>query len=291
MDIASLSIEMSSAAAGAARWAFGGALLAAAIECGLIRWVARRPYGAREAAMSLLMGVGYARAAALGGLLWGWLYFLCWELRVLTPAIGWPQQVMLLLLVDFCFYWQHRWAHATRWGWASHLQHHSVEQMNMAAPFRLSVTSAVSGFPAFYAPLALLGFPPALVAVHILLNVGLQVLLHTETVGRLGLLERVFNTPAHHRVHHASNAAYLDRNFGGLLIVWDKLFGSFQAELPGEPPVYGLVTPLAEQRFVPRLLLLWFGEWRAMARDAWRAPRWSQRLRHLFGPPGWRPGA
>ncbi len=291
MDIVTLSTEMAQSAAGAAKIVFPLALGAALFEFLLLRFIKRVPYSMKQAALSLLMGLGYARAAALGGLLWGWLYFLCYEHRLFTLGLGtWWEVLLLFVLVDFFFYWQHRWAHVTRWGWASHLQHHSVEQMNMAAPFRLSVTSAVSGYQAFYAPIALIGFHPAAIVVFILINVSLQVFSHTEAVRKLGWLEWVLNTPSHHRVHHASNDIYLDKNMSGIFIVWDKLFGTFQAERDDTPTVYGLVHPI-EAPAGPRLLLiLWFREWAWMARDVWRAPDWKARFLYVFGPPGWKPG-
>ena len=284
---------MAQSTAAAARIAYPFALGAAALEFACLWWVSKRRHALPEAGLSLLMGLGYARAAGLGGLLWGWLFFLCYELRVTTLSLDrWWQWALLFVLVDFGFYWQHRFAHLTRWGWASHIQHHSVEQFNMTSPFRLSVTSAISGYHAFYAPIALAGFHPAHILVMVLANVTLQVFVHTETVRRLpAWFEAVFNTPSHHRVHHASNAIYLDRNLGGLLIVWDRLFGTFQPELDAEPVRYGLVHPLPRAGFWRMLLALWFREWGLMLRDAWRARGWRERLGYLFGPPGWRPRA
>lgn len=291
MDVGTLSMQMAQSTAAAAKIAYPFALTAAALEMAFLWFAWRRRHSLREAGMSLLMGLGYARAAAVGGLVWGWLFFVCYEWRVTTLALdAWWQWALLFVLVDFCFYWQHRWAHVTRWGWASHVQHHSVEQFNMTAPFRLSVTSAISGYQAFYAPIALLGFHPAHVLVMVLANVTLQVFVHTETVRRLWRpLEWVLNTPSHHRVHHASNAIYLDKNLGGLFIVWDRLFGTFQPELDAEPVRYGLVHPLPPAGYWRTLFALWFREWRDMARDVWRARRWSHRLAYLFGPPGWAP--
>jgi sterol desaturase/sphingolipid hydroxylase (fatty acid hydroxylase superfamily) len=291
MDVATLSMQMAQSTVQAAKIAYPFALTAAALEFALLWFVWRRRHSLREAGMSLLMGLGYARAAAVGGLLWGWLFFICYEWRVVTLALDqWWQWALLFVLVDFCFYWQHRWAHVTRWGWASHIQHHSVEQFNMTAPFRLSVTSAISGYQVFYAPIALLGIHPAHILVMVLANVTLQVFVHTETVRKLWRpLEWFLNTPSHHRVHHASNAPYLDKNLGGLFIIWDRMFGTFQPELDAEPVRYGLVHPLPATGYWRSLLALWFREWGQMARDVWRARNWRERFAYLFGPPGWTP--
>jgi sterol desaturase/sphingolipid hydroxylase (fatty acid hydroxylase superfamily) len=292
MDIATMSAEMASSAAAAAKVLYPIALSVAGLEIAGLVWLGkRRPKPSlRQSAMSVLMGLGYVRAAALGGLVWGWLFYWCWQHRLFDLGLNSAWEALLLfVLVDFCYYWQHRWAHATRWGWASHLQHHSVEQMNMLAPFRLSVTSAISGYQAFYAPIALIGFHPATILAAVLLNVTLQVLAHTETVRRLGVLEKVLVTPSHHRVHHASNDLYVDKNMSVIFIVWDKLFVTFQPELDEVPCVYGLREPVSPRGFWSMVGTLWFREWGRLARDVWRAPSWRARLGFLFGPPGWQP--
>ncbi|MEP7300725.1 MAG: sterol desaturase family protein [Caldimonas sp.] len=290
LDIATLSVQMAQSTTAAAKIAYPFALTAAALELMFLWWVARRRHSLQQAGLSLLMGLGYARAAALGGLLWGWLFFVCYEARLTTLALDrWWHWALLFVLVDFCFYWQHRWAHDTRWGWASHVQHHSVEQFNMTSPFRLSVTSAISGYQVFYAPIALLGFHPAHILVMVLANVTLQVFVHTETVRRLGVLEWFMNTPSHHRVHHASNDIYLDRNLGGLFIVWDRLFGTFQPERDDVPVRYGLVHPIVAVGFWRQLGALWFREWGNMAHDVRRARSWRERIGYAFGAPGWTP--
>ncbi len=282
---------MAAASSSASRLIVAGALGAVAVEWVFIRLARHAAYPLRESAMSILMGLGYAKVTALAGFVWGWLYFLCYQHRIFElPAGAWWKYPLLFVLVDFCFYWQHRYAHMTRLGWASHVQHHSVQDINMAAPFRLSLTSTISGYQAFYAPLALLGFHPVAVAVMVLVNVGLQCPLHTELVRRLWWpIEFIFNTPAHHRIHHASNTVYLDKNLGGMFIVWDRLFGTYQDELPETPLVYGLVKPLPPMGFARTVWTLWFSEWRRMAGDAWRARRWTHKLGHVFRPPAWSP--
>lgn len=285
MDIASLGLEMASATSSASKLILPVCLAGVALELGFIKFLRKAPYALREAGMSLAMGIAYARAAALAGLVWGWLYFLCYEYRLFTvPADAWWGPVLLFVLVDFCFYWQHRFAHVSRWGWASHLQHHSVEQLNMAAPFRLSVTSTISGFQAFYAPLALLGFHPVLIVVFVLLNVSLQMPLHTELVRKLWWpLEQVLNTPSHHRVHHAKNSIYLDKNLGGLFIVWDRLFGTFEPEDEAEPVVYGLTKNIRTHN----PLTIASHEFRDILRDVADSETWTDRLSFVVRGPGW----
>ena len=165
--------------------------------------------------------------------------------------------------------------------WASHIVHHTPETIHFASAFRLSATEVFSGSWAFYLPLHLLGFNPLAVAGMLSVNLFYQFWLHTDLVGRLGPLEWVLNTPAHHRVHHASNTEYLDRNYGGILIVWDRLFGTFAAEQAQTPIVYGLVHPLGSLN--PFKVLL--SEWLAIARDVRRARTWRERFTQLFAQP------
>jgi sterol desaturase/sphingolipid hydroxylase (fatty acid hydroxylase superfamily) len=288
MDIAFLSGHMAASSGQAMKILFPLALGAAVLEFMVLKFIKRVPYSLRESAISFTMGVGYARAAALVGLVWGWLYFWCYELRLFEFTLkNWWEPVLLFILIDFCFYWQHRFAHVTRWGWVSHLQHHSVEQLTMVSPFRLSVTSAFSGFQAFYAPLALIGFHPAAIVVFVAINVSLQVFLHTETVRKLGPLEWFLNTPSHHRVHHASNEIYLDKNLGGIFIIWDRLFETFQTERDDVRTVYGLVQPIRDDNSVRLIFRLWFAGWIAMFNDVWHAKGIKNKFLFAFGPPGW----
>jgi sterol desaturase/sphingolipid hydroxylase (fatty acid hydroxylase superfamily) len=189
---------------------------------------------------------------------------------------------LLFLGTEFAYYWSHRAGHEVRWMWASHAVHHTPEQIHFASAFRLSVTEVISGNWLFYLPLYLLGLSPLAVGGMLAVNLFYQFWLHTDLVGRLGPLEWVFNTPSHHRVHHASNTEYLDRNYGGILIVWDRLFGTYAEEHPQTRIVYGLVHPIGNLN--PFKIL--FNEWIAIARDVKRARCWRERLTQLFGRPG-----
>lgn len=208
---------------------------------------------------------------------------LAWSLRVATvPLDTWWGVALLFVGVELCYYWAHRAMHMVRWMWASHAVHHSPNAIHLASAYRLGVTDVVSGGWLFYVPLYLIGFHPLAVMAMLGINLFYQFWLHTDLVGKLGPLEWVLNTPSHHRVHHASNATYLDRNFGGVVIVWDRLFGTFAEEHEAIAIKYGLVHPIDTSN----PLKLAFFEWMAMARDALGARSWRERLHHLFGRPG-----
>ncbi len=200
-------------------------------------------------------------------------------------AGGFGYWFSLILAEDFLFYWLHRVDHHSRFFWAVHVTHHSSEKFNLTVGFRSSVFQPLYRF-VYFIPLALLGFKPLDIVFVFSATQIWGILVHTEHVGKLGWLEYFLVTPSHHRVHHASNALYLDRNLGMLLIIWDKIFGTFQPELPAEayqPLRYGLTKNLDH----PNALSLIFHEWRNIANDLNKSPRWTDRLKYVFGPPGW----
>jgi len=211
---------------------------------------------------------------------------LAWSHRLTTmPLRGVGALGLLFLGQEFCYYWFHRASHRIRWFWATHAIHHSSNQLNLAAAYRFGWTGRLSATGIFYAPLVWLGFPPGAVFGVLSLNLLYQFWLHAAWIPKLGSLEYVFNTPSHHRVHHAANFDYLDANYGGVLIVFDRLFGTCIEERADLPCRYGLVTPLRSNNpFVINL-----HEWQALGRDLWQARGWRARWGHLFGPPGWRP--
>ncbi len=209
---------------------------------------------------------------------------LVYEHRLTTiPLEGFSGFLVLFVGQEFCYYWYHRAAHRVRWFWASHVVHHSPNELSLAAAYRLGWTGSGTGALLFFAPLTLLGFPPQIVAATLAVNLLYQFWVHATWIPRLGALEWVLNTPSAHRVHHAANLDYLDANYGGVLIIWDRLFGTYRAERDDLPCRYGLVTPLRTNN----LLRLEFGEWAAMARDAWAARGLRAKLGAVFGPPGW----
>lgn len=191
----------------------------------------------------------------------------------------------LVVAEDFIFYWLHRVDHHSRFFWAVHVTHHSSEKFNFTVGFRSSVFQPLYRF-IYFIPLALLGFKPMDIVFVFSATQIWGILVHTEHVGKLGWLEYFLVTPSHHRVHHASNALYLDRNLGMFLIIWDKMFGTFQPEMPAEryqPLRYGLTKNLEN----PNAVNLIFHEWRNIFRDFGKSPKWQDRLRYIFGPPGW----
>lgn len=197
------------------------------------------------------------------------------------PVAHWGTWLLGFFAVELAYYAFHRASHEIRWLWATHAVHHSPEQMVLPAALRLGWTELVSlGWLAFVA-LGLMGFPPTVVAGWLSLNLLYQLPLHTEAVGRLGVLEWVLNTPSHHRAHHASDPAYLDCNFGGILIVYDRLFGTFRAEPAQGGLRYGLVHPIRSRN----PLSIVTGEWRRLFADMARARGWRARLRLAFGRP------
>jgi alkylglycerol monooxygenase len=190
--------------------------------------------------------------------------------------------VSCFLLQDMLYYCFHRWSHEVNAGWAAHIVHHQSEEYNLTVALRQGAFQAAFSW-VFYLPLALAGFPPLMFLTVSSFNTLYQFWIHTRTIGRLGPLEWVLNTPSHHRVHHARNPKYIDRNHAGTLIVWDRLFGTFKAE--EEEPVYGITKPLASWNPVWAQIHYWV-ELIGMAR---RARRLRDRVRVFFEAPGWRP--
>ena len=194
----------------------------------------------------------------------------------------WLAAIVLFLGVDCAYYWFHRIAHEYNAPWAGHVVHHSSEDYNLAVALRQGTFQGVFSW-VFYLPLALVGYPPAWFAAMSSFDTLYQFWIHTRLIGKLGPLEWVLNTPSHHRVHHGRNPKYLDKNYAGTLIIWDRMFGTFKAE--EEEPVYGLTKPL--NSWNP----LWANlhVWNDLIRDAWLAPRWIDKVRIWFMPQGWRP--
>lgn len=195
----------------------------------------------------------------------------------------WWHWGLLFLGQEFSYYWMHRADHRIRWFWLSHAVHHSPNQYTLAAAYRLGWTSQITAAGVFFAPLVWLGFPVPVVLAALALNLFYQFWLHTELIGRLpAWFEYLFNAPAHHRVHHASNPEYLDCNYGGVLIVFDRLFGTFRKEKPDVPIRYGLTEPLTTYNPVRIALHAWV----KLVADLRVARGWRERWRMVVGPPG-----
>jgi sterol desaturase/sphingolipid hydroxylase (fatty acid hydroxylase superfamily) len=239
-------------------------------------------YERRDSWASLSMGLGNVVVAALTKSLAVGLYFAAYQLRLFEIGAGAAAWVLLFFAEDFCYYWFHRFHHEVRFFWAAHVNHHSSRYFNLSTALRQSFTTPLTG-PIFWVPLALLGFHPLMILTAQAVSLIYQFWIHTELIGRLGPLEWVLNTPSHHRVHHGANVEYLDRNYAGILIVWDRLFGSFEPER--SPVDYGLTKNI--RTFNPFQIA--FHEWCAMFRDALRAGSLRDAVFHLLQPPGWSP--
>ena len=195
----------------------------------------------------------------------------------------WWAWVLLFVLDDFIYYWMHRLNHEVRLFWAGHVSHHSAIKMNYATALRQGVGERLHKY-LFWLPLPLLGFDALMIFTMMSINLFYQFWVHTELVGRLPApLEFVFNTPSHHRVHHASNPLYLDRNHAGVFILWDRLFGSFANEQLNDPPQYGLTKNITSYRPIDVAT----HEYQAIWRDLKRAPGWREKLKYVFLAPGW----
>ena len=189
------------------------------------------------------------------------------------------------IVIDFYGYWTHRWSHQINIFWNKHAIHHSSEEFNLACALRQSISSFVNLFTFLLIPAALLGVPSEVIAVTLPLHLFLQFWYHTQHIGKLGFLEKIIVTPSHHRVHHAINKEYLDKNHGQIFIFWDHWFGTFQEELATIPPVYGITRPA--QTWNP--IRINFQHLWLLIQDAYRSKSWSDKLTIWFKPTGWRP--
>jgi sterol desaturase/sphingolipid hydroxylase (fatty acid hydroxylase superfamily) len=204
--------------------------------------------------------------------------------------VNWQQGfwywLTLLIAEDFIYYWLHRFDHEVRFFWATHITHHSSQIMNFTVGFRSSVFQPLYRF-IYFIPLAVLGFSPLDIALVYSATQIWGIFVHTELIHKMGWVEHIFVTPSHHRVHHGSNAKYLDKNLGMFLIIWDKIFGTFQPELSKEeyePISYGLTKNLEH----PNPINIVFSEWAEIKKDVVRTDiSFKQRLLYLFGPPGY----
>ena len=247
-----------------------------------------RAYRLNDAINSISLGILSQVAGVLSKVLTVGIYAAVFNAVALYPDLAfwstWYGVVLALVFYDFCYYWLHRGGHEVAVLWAAHVVHHQSEDYNLSTALRQTSTGALLGW-VFYLPMAVAGVPPLVFAVVTLIDLLYQFWIHTEHVGRLGRFDRWFASPSNHRVHHAVNDRYVDKNYGGILMLWDHLFGTFEPEDPKEPCVYGTRSPL--RSWDP----LWAnGEvyW-ALLKDSWRTRAWADKLRVWLKPPGWRP--
>ncbi|MFT4613632.1 MAG: sterol desaturase/sphingolipid hydroxylase (fatty acid hydroxylase superfamily) [Bacteroidia bacterium] len=242
-------------------------------------------YRRKDTIASLAMGLISILVELLPRVAALYIMVLLYEWSPLKEVVQrqWWAWLCLFFLDDFAYYWFHRSNHEVRFFWAGHVNHHSSQYLNFGTALRQGVGERVHKF-LFWLWIPVLGFDPVMIVTMISLNLFYQFWIHTTAVGRLHpWYEAVFNTPSHHRVHHASNVRYLDRNHGGVLILWDRLFGTFSRELEDEPVVYGLTTNIDTDN----ILQIATHEYVSLARDIGRSSHWRDRLRYLFMTPGW----
>lgn len=243
----------------------------------------RHEYGKQDTWTSLALGIGnvitgfFTKAMILG------LFMLIWEFRVFTlDASAWWFWVMLFFADDLSYYWFHRVSHNVNWFWASHVVHHSSEHYNLAAALRQTWTGNATGSFLFWAWLPFVGFHPLWVLFMQQISLIYQFWIHTEKIQKMPRwFEFFFNTPSHHRVHHGSDLKYLDKNHGGILIIWDRIFGSFQPEQ--ERPVYGLTNNIGS--FNPVVVAL--KTWGQLFSKAYRSGSLKHGINYFLQPPGW----
>jgi len=244
----------------------------------------RSRYEPKDTLTSLALGLGSTIAGILtGGLFIGialWVY----QYRLFDIGYTWWAFVLAFVLDDLAYYWVHRAGHRIRWAWAAHVIHHSSQHYNLSTALRQTWTGFFGLTFILKLPLFLIGFPVPMLLFVGGINLIYQFWIHTEVIGRMPRwFEAVMNTPSHHRVHHATNPRYLDMNYAGVFIVWDKMFGTFTPELDEEKPRYGIVKNLGSFN------LIWaaFHEWVGIAKDVWAAPTLRAKLNYMIKPPGW----
>ncbi len=244
--------------------------------------IAKRTYDVRATVASFGVALGGLALKPLNALLLTPIFVALAQLAPMhLPMNDWRVWVIGFFAVEFAYYWFHRWSHTVNWFWATHATHHSANEITLPAAIRLGWTGPLSGGWLVYTPLLLIGFQPQMVVGLLAANLLYQYWLHTEAIPKLGYLEWVLNTPSHHRAHHASNAEYLDCNFGGVLIIFDRMFGSFREEPDAGGLRYGLTDPI--RTYNPAVISL--RQWAIMFGAMRRAPHLRAALAVAVAPP------
>ena len=245
-----------------------------------------RAYRLNDAINSISLGILSQVAGVLSKVLTVGIYAAVFNAVALYPDLAfwstWYGVVLALVFYDFCYYWLHRAGHVVALFWAAHVVHHQSQHYNLSTALRQTSSGALFGW-VFYLPMAIAGVPPLIFGIVALIDLLYQFWVHTEQVGKLGWFDRVFCSPSNHRVHHAVNDPYIDKNYGGILMVWDRMFGTFREE--DEPCVYGTRGALNSWDPVWANAEVYWG----LAKDSWATRRWVDKLRIWFMPPGWQP--
>jgi sterol desaturase/sphingolipid hydroxylase (fatty acid hydroxylase superfamily) len=254
-------------------------------------WITKRGqkgrFETKDSFASLVMGVGNnVSTLVFTGILMVW-YFFVYEHRLITLDFSWWVWILAFILYDFMYYWSHRLAHTVRWFWADHVVHHSSQHYNLTTALRQPWLSPFTlKFMWLGSVLIITGFHPVMLAIVGSLNLIYQFWIHTETIDKCPpWFEEVMNTPSHHRVHHGTNPLYLDRNYAGVFIIWDKIFGTFQPERVEETPRYGIIKNLGTHN----PLVIATHEWFAIIDDMRKAKSLRDAAMYLLAPPGWSP--
>ncbi|WP_420146515.1 sterol desaturase family protein [Spirosoma sp.] len=265
------------------QYAIPGFVVLLAIEVLITAKQQKDYYDVKDTASSLAMGIGNVIIGFVGKAIVFGAYSLVYQFRVFTiDMTQWWAWVILFFADDFSYYWFHRISHSSRYFWASHVVHHSSMKYNLGTALRQTWTGNISGAFIFWIWMPLVGFSPLAIMTMQSISLLYQFWIHTELIDKLpGPIEFIFNTPSHHRVHHGSDLDYLDKNHAGILIIWDRLFGTFEPER--NRPTYGLTTNVNSHNPIR----IAFHEWTAIGQDIRRAGSIRNALGYIFGPPGW----
>ncbi len=254
------------------------------IEVILTVKVKMEEYEYKDAATSIVMGLGNVAIGLISKAMVLVVFYLVYNsFHLFEIPFVWWSWILILFAEDFVYYWFHRISHENRFFWASHIVHHSSQKYNLSTALRQTWTGSFTSF-VFWVPLVLIGFHPVMILVMMSISLLYQYWIHTELITKLPKwFEAFFNTPSHHRVHHATNPQYLDRNLAGIFIIWDRIFGTFEPEV--EKPVYGLVKNI--NTFNP--IKVAFSEWFGLLKDVFTSKTSIlNKLRYLLKPPGWK---
>lgn len=237
-------------------------------------------YDKRDTKANLLLGLGFSVLVLICKLIFYYIFSFVYQYRIFNIPNVWWAWIVLLFADDFTYYWYHRLHHKVRILWAAHVVHHSTKNLNLSTPFREPLT-IVFYYNFFWLWLPFLGFQPWMVLCMMSMSLMYQFWTHSTLIGKLGFIEWVMITPSHHRVHHASNIQYLDKNHGAVFVIWDKLFGTFKEE--EEKPVYGLTKDIHAYD----MLTINFHEYSSLLQDFKKADTIAGKIKYLFYPPGW----
>lgn len=267
-------------------WAIPGFVLLLLIEILIHSFDHRDLYETKDTFSSLAMGIGNVLIGIWGKFLVFGTYYIIYQFRIFTLGWEWYIWILAFFADDISYYWFHRKSHEIRFFWASHVVHHSSKKYNLSTALRQTWTGNLTGAFLFWIWMPFMGFHPAMVMTMQAISLIYQFWIHTETINKLPFyIEYVFNTPSHHRVHHGSDPEYIDKNHAGVLIIWDRLFGTFQPEL--YRPTYGLTKNI--NSYNP--IRIAFHEWADIWYDIRHSNSISQALKFTFGRPGWRPNS